>query len=115
MAKITITIDTENKSLAVSIDGVAIPNAKSVNAYQYRDSDGKANGIDASIQVSEDGPSEGVRKETSYYAMGTAKAEQIVEGGGAVYNDSVPNFVRMSEQAQIQQDIANFLGTKLSN
>lgn len=111
MAKIVITIETSTKTLDVSIDGVKINNAKSVSAYQYRDSSGKANGIDASVMVYENGPSEDVRKETTYYAMGTVEAEKIVKSSDAVYNKDIPNFVTKSND--ICDAIAKYFTDKL--
>lgn len=113
MAKIVITVDTSDKSLAVTIDGTKIENVKSVNAYQYRDSDGNAMGIDASVNVSEASPSPDVSKETSYYAMGSVEGEKVMNSGKAVYNKDMPQFVGLTCESKAQADIAAYLATKL--
>jgi len=114
MAKVVITVDTEAKSLAVTIDGSPIANAKSASAYQYRDSNGNPNGIDVAVNVTEQMNND-VRKETSYYAMGSAQAEKIIQSGQVVYNKDIPNFVGITAESKVQADIAEFLATKLGN
>jgi len=112
MAKVVITVDTEAKTLSVTIDGTSVENAKSASAYQYRDSNGNPYGIDCSVSVTEQ-LSDDVRKETSYYAMGSADAEKVTKSGKAVYNKSMPNFVGITVEDKAQTDIAAFMSTKL--
>ena len=112
MAKVTITIDTESKTLGVTIDGEVIQNAKSVSAYQYSDSNGNPNGIDCSVRVIEK-QSDSLVKETSYYAMGSLEGEKVTKSGCAVYNKSLPKFVGITVENKAQADIAEFMSTKL--
>lgn len=112
MAKVVMTVDTESKTISVTIDGVSIPNVKSASAYAYSDSNGNPNGIDCSIRVIEK-HAEDVMKETSYYAMGSADAEKVTKSGQAVYNKTLPNFVGITVEGKTQADIAEFMSTKL--
>jgi len=112
MAEIVMTVDTENKSFTATINGTPIANVKQASVYQYRDSSDNVNGIDVSIGVSEK-QADDVRKETTYYAMGTAQAEKVMKSNKVVYNKDVPDFVGITTQSQAQIDIEAFLSTKL--
>jgi hypothetical protein len=112
MAKLTITIDTESKALAVTIDGEVIQNAKSVSAYQYCDSNGNPNGIDCSVRVIEK-QSDSLVKETAYYAQGSVECGKVENSGHAVYNKQLPKFVGITVEGKAQADIAQFMSTKL--
>lgn len=112
MAKVVVTVDTDTKSMSVSIDDVAVPNAKCAQIYQYCDSNGNPNGIDCSVRVVEK-QTDNLTKETTYYAMGSAEATKLVNSKAAVYNKDVPNCVGITVESKTQADIAAFLDTKL--
>lgn len=110
MAKITLVVDTETKALTVQVDGKSISNVRSVSAYQYRDAEGDVNGFDVSVQV-EEPEVNGIRKNTTYYAMGSKHIADI-QRGEAKTHDDLASFVGETDFSKAQQDILEYFTQK---
>jgi hypothetical protein len=110
MAQIQINVDTEAKTVAVTIDGSSIPDVEDASVYTYRDSNGNVTSLDVSVYTVTQ-KENGVTKRVSYYAMGSAQAEKAIASGQTVYND-VKGFVGIEDQSQAAKDIDDFLSSK---
>ena len=110
MAQIQVNVDTESKTVSLTIDGASIPNIEDVHLYSYRDSNGNVTGLDISMETSTK-EENGVRKRVSYYAMASAKAKMALASSQKVYND-VKGFVGVDEQSQVAKEIDEFLSSK---
>jgi len=110
MASVVITVDTENKTVAVSIDGMSVPDVEDASVYTYRDSDGNVKSLGVSVYTVNKSEN-GVTKRVSYYAEGSEQAKKAIASGVTVYND-VKGFVGIEDQTQAAQDIDEFLSAK---
>lgn len=110
MAKIAISIDTEAKSLALTIDGTTIPDAEDVSVYTYRDSNGNVSSLDISISTTTQ-EENGVSKRVSYHAYGSKEAERALATGHKVYNN-VKGFVGVDDLVRAAMDIDEFLSSQ---
>lgn len=114
MAVIVITANTEDKTVAVTIDGVSVPDVEDASLYTYRDSDGNVNELSVSVYTVTK-KENGVTKRVSYYAMGSEKATLALASGQTVYND-VEGFVGIEEEdlanTQAARDIDHFLSSQ---
>jgi len=110
MAQIQINVDTESKTVAVSINGTAIPDATDASVYAYRDSNGNVTGLDVSVytRTVDDG---GVMKRVSYYAEGSEKAKTAIASGEKVYKD-MAGLVGIEETSQVATDIDEFISSQ---
>jgi hypothetical protein len=97
MAQIQISIDTTNKTLAVSIDGTTIPDVDDISAYTYRDSNGIITSLDISVYTSMV-MDNGVKKRITYYAAGSKKALVGVEDTSQVASD-IDEFISSQKRA----------------
>jgi len=110
MAEITIAINTENKTVDVSIDGSSIPDVEDASVYSYTDSNGTVTSLGVSVYTRTKSEN-GVQKRVSYYAEGSKQAERAIASGLTVYND-VKGFVGIEDQTQAAQDIDEFLSSQ---
>lgn len=107
MPNIAVNVNTESKTLNVSVDGVGVSNIKSVNVYQYHDSDGNPIGVDVSMNARTE-ENNGVIKEVSYYAYGSQKADEVMACSANKYDD-IPGFVGVDS---VVADIASFMDNR---
>lgn len=107
MAQIQVNIDTEAKTLSVTIDGAAIPDVEDVIVYSYRDSNGNVNGMDVNLETRRKDDN-GVVKKVSYYAIASKAAQSAIASRQTVYND-IKDFVGVESNVQIAKDIDEFL------
>ena len=79
MAKITVQVelDTEEKTMDVSINGEKVKNVSNVSCYTYYDSYEQENRVSVSVYSSEEDKESGIVKSTSYYAYGSEKAKEV--------------------------------------
>jgi hypothetical protein len=79
MAKITVQIevDTDEKTMDVSINGEKIKNVSNVSCYKYYDSYEQEDKCSVSIYSCEEDKEAGVTKNTNYYAHGSEQARAI--------------------------------------
>jgi len=107
MPNVAINVNTESKTLNVSVDGVGVPNIDSVCVYQYRDSDGNPSLVDVSMNARTE-ENNGVIKEVSYYVYGSKMADEVM---AAVANkhDDVPGFVGVDS---VTADITEFMSNR---
>lgn len=79
MAKITVQVemDTEDKTMDVSINGEKVKNVSNVSCYTYFDSYEQENRVSVSVYSSEEDEESGIVKSTSYYACGSEKAKAV--------------------------------------
>ncbi len=110
MAQIQISVDTEAKTVAVSIDGTSIPDVKDASVYTYHDSNGNVTTLDVSVFTVAQ-TDNGVTKRISYYAEGSEKAQSALASGYKVYND-VKGFVGLEDTSQAAKDIDSFLSSQ---
>lgn len=72
MARMTIVVDTEDKTFDVKVDGTTVDGAVSASAYVYRDSKGEISGVDGRVEVSsKSGMNNDVAVWTTYYIYGS--------------------------------------------
>lgn len=102
MAKIVVTVDTDDKSMEATIDGKAVDNLTS--AYFYgADRDGYGFGV--SINTFEkDGD---LRKYTSISA--SAEAEEEIKAGKATASTKYPGFAEKPDTSPLQKCIASLI------
>ena len=107
MAKISVEIDTDGKTMVVKIDGKEIENVTDFSASLERNSNGNVNRIYSSIRTStvEDN---GVEKLVSYYAQASQEAQDAINHGVAVYNDCMPGYVGVPVSDKVKRDIEKF-------
>jgi hypothetical protein len=110
MAQIQISIDTTNKTLAVSIDGTTIPDVDDISASTYRDSNGIVTSLNISVYTSMV-MDNGVKKRITYYAAGSKKAESAIASNQTVYKD-VPGLVGVEDTSQVASDIDEFISSQ---
>ena len=108
MAKVVITVDTETKTLSVSVDGQGIANVSSFNGYCYTDAAGKVRSLDVSISTGE--MVGDVSKSTTYYCCGSAQAKQAETDGKVVTANALPGFVKVTENKSLEMAISSILG-----
>jgi len=104
MAKVNISVDTDNKSVVVTIDGNTIENVTDVSMYV--DSAGKPM-VRISTSEKTDG---GVEKYTTYYAQASEEGKQLLSSQAAVYNKNIPGFIGVEKTVE---QISMFIGKKL--
>lgn len=112
MAKITVQVelDTDEKTMDVSINGEKIKNANSVSCYSYYDSYEEENRVSVSIYSSEGNEETGVTKSTSYYAMGSEAARNIAPSE-AIHN-VIAGFVGV-KHIDATKAMGDFLASKV--
>jgi hypothetical protein len=110
MAQIQISIDTETKSLSLTIDGTTIPDVEDVSVYTYRDSNGNITSLDVSMYTTTE-EQNGIRKRVSYHAYASEKAQSAIASGQKVYKD-VKGFVGIEDGTQAAKDIDDFLSSQ---
>jgi hypothetical protein len=103
MAKVQVNIDTEQKTMEITIDGAVIADATEFSASCYP---GDPPSVYSSIytQTSE---VNGVRKQVSYYASGSKEAEILLSSQAEVLLDK-PGFVGVEESHSVLLDISKF-------
>ena len=110
MAQISITIDTETKEMAVTINGTAIPDVEDVNIYTYRDSNGNVTSLDMSMYTVTKSV-DGIKIRVSYYASASQEAQSAIASGQKVYTD-VKGYVGVEDRTQAAKDIDDFLSSQ---
>ncbi len=110
MAQIQISVDTELKTLGLTINGTSIPDIEDVNIYTYRDSNGNITSLDLSMYTVTK-TQDGISVRVSYYASGSDKAQSAVASGQKVYND-VKGFIGIEDGTQAARDIDDFLSSQ---
>jgi hypothetical protein len=111
MAQIQVNLDTTNKTLTVSIDGVSIPDVDDINAYTIRDSNGIVTALDISVYTSMI-MDNGVKKRITYYAAGSAKAESAIASNQTVYKD-VPGLIGVEDTSKkVAVEIDEFISSQ---
>jgi hypothetical protein len=113
MAQIQINVDTEAKTVALTINGTTVPDVEDVSVYSHRDSNGNVTGLDVSMYTVSK-TVDGVTKRVTYYASGSEKAQSAIASNKTVYND-VKGFVGVEDGAQAAKDIDEFLSSKRRN
>lgn len=79
MAKIIVQVevDTDEKTMDVSINGEKINNVSYVSCSRHFDRYDQVNRVDVSVSSSETNKETGVSKQTNYYAYGSKEAREI--------------------------------------
>jgi hypothetical protein len=106
MGMINVSVDTDKKSMAVSVDGKAVKNVREVYAYQGFNSKGEADGYSMSVTTVDS--SSDVRKVTTYVASGSKEAEAAAQAGLITDRETIPGFVGFTDKTQVQKEIAEF-------
>ena len=111
MAQINVSVNTETKEIAVTIDGVTVPNVDDVSCYSYRDSDGNPESVSVSIYTQETAQN-GMTKRVTYYSTGSKEATEAIANGLALPEQAIAGFVAVEDKSKLHTDIANFLSKK---
>lgn len=111
MAKITVQIevDTEEKTMDVSINGEKVKNANYVSCYKYFNSYEQEDEVSVSVSASEKDDNAGVVKTTNYYSESSQKAKEIPS------KDAVRTFAGFVgvKQVDATKAVAEFLLSKV--
>lgn len=112
MAKITVQVelDTEDKTMDVSINGEKVKNVNSVSCYTYYDSYEQENRVSVSVYSSEEDKESGIVKSTSYYAYGSQAAKEV-KPSEAIHN-AIAGFVGV-KVVDATKAVADFLLSKV--
>lgn len=112
MAKITVQVelDTDEKTMDVSINGEKIKNVSNVSCYTYYDSYEQENRVSVSVYSSEEDEESGIVKSTSYYAYGSQAAKEV-KPTDAIHN-VIAGFVGVNK-VDATKAVANFLLSKV--
>ena len=110
MAQIQVSIDTEGKTISLTIDGTTIPDVEDVSVYTYRDSNGNVTSLDVSMYTTTK-TENGVSKRVSYHAYASEVAKNLLAIGAEVYKD-VPGFIGVEDTTQAARDIDDFLTSR---
>lgn len=108
MAKVVISVDTEDKSLVVSIDGKKVSDVVDTSCYREVDKEGRVVGFYINISTVKD-TKNGMQKRVSYWSVGSTRAQKITAAGYGIHNEDLPDFVGIEEESQVHQDIKQFL------
>lgn len=109
MAKVVITIDTDEETLDVDVGGKKIENAMSASCYREIDRNGKTCYFSVSIQQSED--VDGMRKVTTLYSSDSNEAKKADKEGEAVQSAHA-GFVEVEGASDVQKQIESFFCPK---
>lgn len=106
MAKINISVDTEEKKPVVTIDGQELKNVVSVSIFQEDDPDfvGRFNLSITTHEKTEDG----MRKSMVLRAKETKEGQQILQAGGKAHAD-FKDFIIDDKDPQCIEDAVNYL------
>jgi len=109
MSKLKIELNTEDKSLSVSLNNEVINNADDIGVYTYRNKDGVIEYVEARISVRE--VSGDVVKNITYYTQGSESAKAAIDSGQEVYT-GIPGFVGVDDRKQAIAEIDAFISQK---
>ena len=106
MANISVQINTDGPQVAVTIDGVSIPNVNDISVYNMVGENGKSEGVYMSIYTTEV-LNNGVVKQVNYYAaLATAST---------LDTETIPGFVGVEvtdANRKARKDIEGFFTRK---
>ena len=108
MPKLTTSLDTDQKTVSVVLDGQTVQNVSSVNYYVSRDSDGNVSFLDFNFSMSIDNSESDSYTTVTYYSAGSEGAAMAEKQGLAQVND-IKGFIGFREPSKAQKDIANYL------
>jgi len=114
MANISIQIDTSGPQVAVSIDGVSIPNVNDISMYNIVGEGGKSEGVYISIYTTEV-LKNGVVKQVNYYASGSPEATAALATAATLDTETIPGFVGVEvtdANSKVRKDIQGFFAKK---
>jgi hypothetical protein len=104
MAKISVEIDTNDKSMVVKINGSVVENVTDVRAYQDHDYD--YFGCDVCTMVTS--KDDGLRTYTRYCSAESKDGEHAKKNGQPVAAFS-HEFIKASEKSSIEEEISRYI------
>lgn len=105
MAKVVIEVDTETKSLDVSINGKKIEDVGYVSVYKYENYDEEEK-LDCTVQTCTEDEEGGVKQMTNYFCHASEGAKKIARADAIL---DIPGFVGKKE-VDPTSDLAKFFG-----
>ncbi len=107
MAKINIEVETNPKSLIVSVDNEVIENVSDIFIMRDVNRDNEQVGLHCSISTTEFDQTQKVVKRTTFSTMGSIEAKQAIASGKGIKDDRFPDFVGYLNT--VEDDITKFL------
>ncbi len=106
MSKVTVQIDTNDKTIEVSVDGKSVGNVEGIHSFSEKNSKGNVEFFSLSItKVEEEGD---LRKVTHLMASRSKEAIEATHKGLASQSE-FEDFIETEGKSKVQKDIEDFL------
>ena len=107
MAKISIEVETNPKTLKLMVDGVEIDNISHIWINQLINRDNEVVDLECSISTTEFDKSNKVVKSTTFSTTATAEAKRALGNKTDIKDDRFPEFI--GYRTTVKDDISAFL------
>ena len=109
MSKMTLTVDTTEKTMALTSNGIEVKDVSDASAYVYRNEEGEIEGIEFSFSVRQF--VDGVTNRISYTSYAKEKAESFATAGVKTYDD-VEGFIGIDNNQKAFADMCKYFSFK---